>query len=136
MATKTTIYWITTGLFCAMLGFSGFAHVTRVELIAESMVELGYPTYVMTILGTAKLLGIAALLAPRRPLLKEWAYAGFAFNLIGATASHAFAGDPVFEIVPPAVVLALGAGSYLLRPSERRLGASPSFDFASVAARG
>lgn len=132
MTSKTTAYWITTGVFCAMLGFSGIAHSTRIEVVAESMAELGYPAFLMTILGTAKLLGVAALLAPGRPLLKEWAYAGFTFNLIGATASHAFAGDPLFVTIRPALALAIGAASYLLRPAERRL-ASPS-GFESTAA--
>ena len=135
MTSKTVGYWITTGLFCAVLGFSGFAHLTHVEFVAESMADLGYPLYLMTILGTAKLLGIAALLAPGRPLFKEWAYAGFAFNLIGATASHAFAGDPLGVIMRPAVVLLIGAVSYLLRPASRRLDSSATLRPAPVSAR-
>ena len=66
-------------------------------------------------------LGVAALLAPGRPLIKEWAYAGFTFNLLGATASHVFAGDPFSETVRPAAVLLVGAVSYWLRPASRRL---------------
>ena len=115
------IYWLTTGLFCAVLGFSGFAHFTHLDPMVEAMTKLGYPLYFMTILGSAKLLGVAALLAPGRPLLKEWAYAGFAFNLLGATASHGFTGDPLSETIRPATVLVLGAASYLLRPAARRL---------------
>jgi hypothetical protein len=136
MASKTMGYWITTGLFCAMLGFSGIAHSTRIEFVAESMAELGYPAYLMTILGTAKLLGVAALLAPGRPLLKEWAYAGFAFNLIGATASHAFAGDPLFATARHAVVLLIGGASYLLRPVDRRLVSPAGFTSTPVVAQG
>ena len=114
-------YWITTGLFgLAFLG-GGFAHFTHQPMIAEGMQKLGFPPYVMTILGTAKLLGVVALLAPGRPLLKEWAYAGFAFNLLGALSSHAFVGDPPSEFAGPAVLLALGAASYALRPDDRRL---------------
>jgi hypothetical protein len=90
MNRRMLIYWLTTGLFCAVLGFSGFAHFTHLEPMVEAMTKLGYPLYFMTILGSAKLLGVAALLAPGRPLLKEWAYAGFAFNLLGATACHRF----------------------------------------------
>ncbi len=70
-------------------------------------------------IGTFKLLGIAALLAPRMPLLKEWAYAGFTFNLIGATASHLYAGDSISHWVQPLVVLGVCAASYLLRPDSR-----------------
>jgi len=114
-------YWTTTGLFCLVLAFSGFAHFTHLPRMVESMTALGYPTYFMTILGFAKLLGVAALLAPGRPLLKEWAYAGFAFNLAGAVATHLFVGDPVGEYAPPALLLGLLAASHVLRPASRRL---------------
>ena len=126
MNRRLLIYWLTTGLFCAVLGFSGFAHFTHLEPMVEAMTKLGYPLYFMTILGSAKLLGVAALLAPGRPLLKEWAYAGFAFNLLGATASHGFTGDPLSETIRPATVLVLGAASYLLRPAARRLPSAPA----------
>lgn len=134
MTDKTTGYWITTGLFCAVLGFSGLAYLVRLEFMAERMTALGYPIYFLTILGTAKLLGIIALLAPGHVLLKEWAYAGFAFDLIGATASHAFSGDPFAESVRPLFVLALGAASYLLRPSARRLPSSPTLSSQAASA--
>ena len=135
MASKSLAYWIATGLFCTVLGFSGFAHFTHVEFVVESMTELGYPAYFMTIIGAWKLLGVAALLAPRQPLLKEWAYAGFAFNLIGATASHAFSGDPLGVIARPAIILAIGAASYLLRPAKRRLASSPRLGSAEATAQ-
>ena len=121
MNRATTAYWSATGLFCAVLLFSGVGHLTRIEMIREGMTHLGYPVYVMTILGIAKLLGVAALLIPGKPLLKEWAYAGFTFNLLGATVSHLFAGDPFSETVRPAVLLLVGAASYFLRPASRRL---------------
>jgi hypothetical protein len=121
MERKSIVYWATTGLFCAVLGFSGVAHSTRLEPMVEAMTGLGYPLYFMTILGIAKLCGVVALLAPGRPLLKEWAYAGFTFNLTGAAASHLFVGDPLSEFLPPVVLLGLGAASYFLRPDPRRL---------------
>ncbi len=121
MERRIFAYWITTALFCAVLVFSGFAHVTHREPMVEAMTGMGYPLYFMTIIGTAKLLGVAALLAPQRPLLKEWAYAGLAFNLIGATASHGFAGDPLSHAIRPAIILGVGVASYLLRPTSRRL---------------
>ena len=126
MERRIFAYWITTALFCAVLGFSGFAHVTHREAMVEAMTGMGYPLYFMTIIGTAKLLGVAALLAPQRPLLKEWAYAGLAFNLMGATASHGFSGDGFSHAIRPALVLLVGVASYLLRPADRRLSASPS----------
>ena len=121
MDKNSVTYWLTTCLFCLVLGFSGVAHFGRLDSMVESMTGLGYPVFFMSIIGLAKLLGVAALLAPRLPLLKEWAYAGFAFNLIGAVASHLFVGDPAPEYVPPAALLCIGAASYLLRPASRRL---------------
>jgi hypothetical protein len=91
-----------------------------VEPQQEAMANLGYPMYLMTILGAAKILGVIALLAPRLPLLKEWAYAGFTFDMLGASASHAFVGDSPAEIVTPLVVLALAIASYCLRPPARK----------------
>jgi hypothetical protein len=126
MNARSLAYWIATGLFAAVLGYSGFAHFTHLEPMVEAMARLGYPLHLMTILGCAKLLGVAALLAPGLPLLKEWAYAGFAFNLLGATASHLFVGDPLGETVRPAIVLLLGAASYLLRPAARRIPSAPA----------
>jgi hypothetical protein len=92
-----------------------------------AMSGLGYPLYFMTIIGFAKVLGAAAVLIPGRPLLKEWAYAGLTFNLLGATASHAFSGDPFDHTIRPFMILMIGAASYLLRPESRRLPQSLSF---------
>jgi hypothetical protein len=95
--------------------------------MVEAMTHLGYPLYFMTIIGLAKGLGVLAALLPARPLLKEWAYAGLCFNLIGATASHAFSGDDLSHTIRPAIVLALCVASYLLRPDSRKLSSAPSF---------
>ena len=121
---RTTAYWVATGLFAAIFLAGGLGHLLRAENIAESMAALGYPPYVMTILGVAKLLGVAALLMPGRPLLKEWAYAGFTFDLAGAFASHVFVGDPAGETLAPVMVFAVGATSYLLRPPAARIAAA------------
>ena len=94
--------------------------------MVEAMTHLGYPLYFMTIIGIAKLLGVLAVLVPARPLLKEWAYAGLCFNLMGATASHAFSGDALSHTVRPAIALALCVASYLLRPDDRKLASAPS----------
>jgi hypothetical protein len=73
------------------------------------------------VLGGWKLLGAAALLAPRLALLKEWAYAGIAFDLSGAAFSHAAIGHPAAKVAVPAVLLAIAACSWGLRPESRRL---------------
>lgn len=118
---RTTAFWIVTGLFCLAFTLGGSMHLIRAEQMAEGMRTLGYPAYVMTILGTAKLLGVVALLVPGRLVLKEWAYAGFTFDLLGAAASHMFVDDPLAETLPPLVLLGIGAASYQLRPASRRL---------------
>jgi len=99
----------------------GIANLLKATPQVESMFILGYPDYLMTILGVAKLLGVLALLAPGFPLLKEWAYAGFTFDMLGASASHAFVKDTPSSIVLPLVILGIGAVSYHFRPASRRI---------------
>jgi hypothetical protein len=119
-------YWLATALFCLAMTGGGTLNLLRVEMQQEAMAHLGYPEYLMTILGVAKILGVIAVLIPGVPLLKEWAYAGFTFDLLGAAASHGFVGDPIVEIVTPLVVLAIAIASYCLRPPTRRLQIAPS----------
>lgn len=114
-------YWLPTGLFCLAMGAAGVLNLIRFEGQQVSMTELGYPVYLMSILGVAKVLGVIALLVPKTPLLKEWAYAGFTFDLLGASASHGFVGDAIPEVIVPLVLLAVMTGSYLLRPPSRSL---------------
>ncbi len=120
MHEKSRLYWVTTGLFCLVMVAGGAANLLGAAAQVEAMEALGYPLYLMTILGVAKILGVMALLSPKRPILKEWAYAGFTFDLIGASASHGLAGDPVVPTLIPLVVLSLCVGSYLTRPADRR----------------
>lgn len=114
-------YWLATGLFCLAMTAGGTMNLLHVDVQKESIRALGYPKYLMTILGTAKVLGVTALLIPGTPMLKEWAYAGFTFDLLGAAASHAFVGDAAMEVVLPLIVLGIASASYLLRPASRRL---------------
>ena len=114
-------YWVATALFCLAMTAGGTMNLMRAEMQKEAMDALGYPEYLMTILGVAKILGVIALLIPKMPLLKEWAYAGFTFDLLGAAASHAFIGDPIAEMIVPLVILGIAGASYCLRPSARRL---------------
>jgi hypothetical protein len=132
MDRMTIGYWCSTVLFSLVLGFSAFAHFTHLEMMVESMAGLGYPLHMMTIIGFAKGLGVIAILVPGAALLKEWAYAGFLFNLIGAVASHLFVGDSIGEYGRPAFVILVGAASYLLRPASRRLAGVPSWPQANA----
>ena len=121
MTPKNLSYWATTLLFSFAMGAGGVSDLFLLGGMAESFTHLGFPTYLGHILGVAKILGVVALLAPGFPKLKEWAYAGFTFNLLGAAASHAFVGDGVGGILPPLVILGMMAASYVLRPHARRL---------------
>lgn len=119
-------YWIPTVLLGLMMTMSGLMAVTRQPPAVEGYTHLGYPLYFMTILGVAKLLGVATLLVPGLPRLKEWAYAGFMINLVSAVASHLAVGDPPGESVMPLILLAVLFVSWQSRPASRRL-AGPMF---------
>lgn len=133
--TKQNIgYWTTTALVALAMLAGGAMDLAAPPELAEGMAHLGYPAYFLLILGAWKIAGGLALLAPRTPLLKEWAYAGIAFDLTGAAASHAFAGDPPGNVVTPLVLFALLVVSWWLRPGERRLSPAPTLASAPSAA--
>lgn len=121
MKTKTIGYWAATGLTAAAFAAGGVMDLLRGPDVLEGMSHLGYPAYLAVILGAWKVLGAAALVAPRLPRLKEWAYAGITFDLTGAAISHAAVGDAVAKIVTPLALLGLAAASWALRPESRRL---------------
>ena len=92
----------------------GTLDLARQAPFYPALIHLGYPPYFTYILGAAKLLAAAALLAPGLPRLKEWAYAGIMVNMIGATASHLAKGDGISDLTPPAVFAAITLLSYTL----------------------
>jgi hypothetical protein len=111
---------VATGLFATVMVASGVLYLVGPAPIAAEFHHLGYPDYFRHLLGVAKLLGAIALVAPPRwPTLREWAYAGFAFDMIAAVASHAASGEPVGVAIPPLFALGLLAVSYLTRRSAR-----------------
>jgi len=124
MNKQTAAYWAVTGLLALDLFGSGLGALTRQEFLVEIMEHLGYPLYIMRILGTAYVLAAVALVVPRLPRVKEWAYAGVFFAMTGAFASHAFSGDAFVDYVGALIVMSLAVASYLLRPASRRLGAA------------
>jgi uncharacterized membrane protein YphA (DoxX/SURF4 family) len=117
-------YWVLTVLMALWLVPSGILDLAGFPAFIQILTQLGYPTYVAYVLGTGKLLGVAAILYPRTRLLREWAYAGITFDLIGAIVSHAASHDPVPNALAPVLVLAFATGSYLLRPDEYKLRAA------------
>lgn len=81
----TLIYWIVTGLFAAFMIFSSVSNLlSSPEAIEMLSNHLGYPKYIIPFLGTAKILGAIAILIPSFRRIKEWAYAGLCFDLVGA----------------------------------------------------
>jgi hypothetical protein len=92
----------------------------RLPPFYPTMIELGYPSYLATILGTAKILAAVVLLAPGLPQLKEWAYAGIVINMIGAGASHIAMQQPITNLIAPTVFAGLAILSWALRPPTRR----------------
>jgi uncharacterized membrane protein YphA (DoxX/SURF4 family) len=109
------VYWISTVLFALPLVWSAIMYLTEAPKMMATMSHLGYPVYFTKILGVAKLLGAAALLYPAMPRLKEWAYAGFTFDLIGAFVSHLSSGDTITIALVPLAFLALLMTSYWSR---------------------
>lgn len=107
-------YWLSTGFFSFAMAASSLMYLTQNPKLVEGFQHLGYPLYLLLILGVAKGLGAVALLFPRFPRLKEWAYAGFTFNLLGAFASHLLAGDALGESIAPLVLLGVLIVSYTL----------------------
>lgn len=115
------IYWIATGWLS--LGMVSTAIVQLMHSPEEVTViqNLGYPVYVLTILGVWKLLGVIAILMPGLPVLKEWAYAGFIFAMSGAMISHFAAGEAFTTTLPALLLLVLALISWHFRPATRKL---------------
>ena len=111
MKTKIT-YWTFTILFLLPLTASGIGFTITAPFAIEGMTHLGYPIYIIRFLGIAKLLGVIAVATGIFPRIKEWAYAGFVFNIAGAIYSHLCAGDGP-KAIPPVALLVLMAISYL-----------------------
>lgn len=122
--TNKIIYWTAT-LWLAL----GMISTGAVQLLkgktgaggVDSITQLGYPVYLLALLGVWKILGVAAVLVPKFPLLKEWAYAGFFFAMTGAIFSHIAAGNAVNEIFPSLLLLVLTVLSWYFRPPGRKI---------------
>jgi len=121
MKKQTIGYWAATGLAAFAFLSGGVMDLVRPAELAENMARLGYAPYFMLILGVWKVLGAITILAPRLPLLKEWAYAGMVFDLTGAAASHLAVGDAIGNVVTPLVLLGIVGASWALRPADRKL---------------
>jgi uncharacterized membrane protein YphA (DoxX/SURF4 family) len=118
---KIIAYWVTTILGPASFVIGGVLHLARTEQVLATLAHIGYPNYFAYILGTWKILGAVAVVVPGFPRLKEWAYAGFFFDLTSAAISRAAVRDGIADVLAPLGFLALVIASWALRPASRKL---------------
>lgn len=122
---KKIAYWTVTSLLVFAILLSGIGQLMQYGGNVELVTNIGYPLYILTILGIWKVLGAIALVVPGFPRLKEWVHAGIFFLMTGAALSHVFAhdyGDYGFNIILPLSYAALNIASWVLRPQSRILG--------------
>jgi hypothetical protein len=118
------IYWVATLWLALGMISTGAGQLLKAKEGQgglDMVTHLGYPVYILIILGVWKVLGTAAVLIPKTPLLKEWAYAGFFFLITGAGFSHIASGDSVISILPSLLLLVLTIVSWYFRPVERKI---------------
>jgi hypothetical protein len=115
------IYWIATVWLSLGMLATGIVQLIKLPDEVVMMKDLGYPLYILTILGVWKILGVIAVLVPKYPLLKEWAYAGFFFAMSGAVFSHIANGDKAITLFGPILLLVLTALSWYFRPADRKI---------------
>jgi len=120
MKRNAIIYWITTMFVALIMGISGVLAFVHATTFMEALAQLGYPSYFSNILGWGKLIGVATLLMPGMPRLKELAYAGFTITVVSACYSHFSSGSGLLAL-EPLITLAALAISYFYRPNSRRL---------------
>jgi uncharacterized membrane protein YphA (DoxX/SURF4 family) len=118
---RTSAYWIITAVVVSECVVGGVMDLLHRAPFYPVMIALGYPSYLATIMGTAKILAGVVLLAPRLPRLKEWAYAGVLINMIGAASSHFAAHQSASNLIAPIAFAVLALLSWALRPPTRRL---------------
>jgi hypothetical protein len=118
--TRKVIYWIATIWLSLGMVTTGIVQLLGNDEERDMFSRLGYPHYLMTMLGTLKILGVIVVLIPRFPVLKEWAYAGFFFAMFGAMFSHIASGT-ANELFGSTLLIVLTIVSWYFRPPERKL---------------
>jgi len=114
------IYWVATLWLALGMTATGIVQFIKLKEETTMMVHLGYPLYFLTLLAIWKFLGVIAILVPKFPLLKEWAYAGFFFAMSGAVFSHIASGDAAKELFGPVLLIVLTVISWYFRPVDRK----------------
>jgi len=115
------IYWIATIFLSFGMVAGGTQQILQIGGYNKIVTSLGYPLYLLSILGVWKILGVIAILIPRFPLLKEWAYAGFFFAMSGAFVSHIVVGQAFVETVPSLILMIMILLSWYFRPADRKI---------------
>jgi uncharacterized membrane protein YphA (DoxX/SURF4 family) len=115
------IYWVATIWLALGMTSTGIVQFLKMKEEVDLFNRLGYPIYFLTILSIWKILGVVAVLIPRFPLLKEWAYAGFFFAMSGAVLSHLASGSAAAEYFGPILLIVLTVTSWYFRPEDRKL---------------
>lgn len=118
---RRIIYWICTIWLALGMTAGGVQQLFQIGGYVEIVSQLGYPIYLLSILGFWKILGVVAILIPGFPLVKEWAYAGFFFAMSGAATSHITVGQSFTEAIPSLVLLILTVASWYFRPADRKI---------------
>ena len=113
------IYWIATLWLVLGMVSTGIVQLLKVEDEVNVITKLGYPSYLLTLLGVLKIMGVIVILLPKLAVLKEWAYAGFFFAMTGAIISHIAIGN-ANEIFPALLLLILTIVSWYFRPTDRK----------------
>ena len=115
------IYWVVTIFLSFGMLAGGVQQLFQIGGYNEIITQLGYPLYLLSILGAWKILGVIAILIPKFTLLKEWAYAGFFFAMSGAFISHITVGQPFTEAIPSLILMVVTVLSWYFRPANRKL---------------
>lgn len=115
------IYWVASIWLCLGMLSTGIVQLMQMEEEVKKMSILGYPYHFLILIGIWKILGVIAVLIPKQPLLKEWAYAGFFFLMSGAIYTHFVADDKAIEFFGPSLLLVLTIVSWYFRPIDKKL---------------
>ena len=115
------IYWVSTIFLSIGMLAGGIQQMLQTGGYNEIVTKLGYPLYFLSIIGTWKIFGVISILVPKKPLLKEWAYAGFFFAMSGAFISHLAVGQAFVEAVPSLILMTVIVISWYFRPADRKI---------------
>lgn len=114
-------YWVATIFLSTGMLAGGIQQLLQIGGYNDIVTRLGYPLYMLSILGAWKIVGVAAILLPKLTLVKEWAYAGFFFAMSGAAVSHIIMKEPFVEVVPSLILLTVTIVSWYFRPPNRKM---------------